>query len=86
MKATESVEHTKEPAETPRVTISTNPMNPRVLENKTRTHLKNTRSNIPRFTPPITTTEPNRRRSKRLNLQDAPVDSNELNSARILVF
>ena len=74
------------PQETPTVTARTNPTNTRVLGSKSRTHLKNTWANTPRATPPIAATEPSRRRSRRLNPEDAPVQSAGSNSTRILLF
>ena len=46
------------------VTTSTNPTNPRVLRQKLRTHLMQTRSNTPGATPPITIEESAVRKSR----------------------
>ena len=86
MKATEAVKHTKEQAEASRVTASTNQTNPRALENKPRTHLRNTRANTTGHTPSVATTEQTRRRSRRLNPEEVLVHSTEPNSALIQVF
>ena len=77
--ATEGVRPQAEP-----VTTSANPTNPRVLRNKPRTHLKQTRHNTPGAPPPIVTERTQKRRSPRL--QDgvqAPQPTGKPNSARI---
>ena len=80
---TEGEEGVETPPQAPTVTTTTNPTNPRVLENKPRTHLKETKADTPGSTPPITAVNDRRRRSTKLNPQDAQIHSAELDSARI---
>ena len=66
------------------VTTRTNLINLRVLAQKPRTHLRNTRGNTLGSTTPVQSEEPAKRRSRQLNLPvEEPVMPATLSSKRI---